>query len=50
VLARILGEALGLPAARFDVRHADTAASGGVGTWPRRNSHADNAPNSPPTS
>src|SRR2546422_1120271 len=33
VLAQILGEALGLPAARFDVRHADTAAvESGVGT------------------
>ena len=28
VLAQILGEALGLPADRFDVRHADTAAGG----------------------
>src|SRR2546427_91720 len=37
VLAQILGEALGLPAARFDVRHADTAAvESGVGTYRSR--------------
>ena len=37
VLAQILGEALGLPAARFDVRHADTAAvESGVGTYGSR--------------
>src|SRR5207253_3370087 len=34
VLAQILGEALGLPPSRFDVRHADTAAvESGVGTY-----------------
>jgi CO/xanthine dehydrogenase Mo-binding subunit len=37
VLAQILGEALGLPASRFDVRHADTAAvESGVGTYGSR--------------
>ena len=37
VLAQILGEALGLPAERFDVRHADTAAvESGVGTYGSR--------------
>src|SRR6266540_1626469 len=37
VLAQILGEALGVPAARFDVRHADTAAvERGVGTYGSR--------------
>jgi len=37
VLAQILGDALGLPAARFDVRHADTAAvESGVGTYGSR--------------
>ncbi|HET7340296.1 MAG TPA: xanthine dehydrogenase family protein molybdopterin-binding subunit, partial [Methylomirabilota bacterium] len=37
VLAQILGEALGLPPARFDVRHADTAAvESGVGTYGSR--------------
>ncbi|PYN39968.1 MAG: hypothetical protein DMD95_23175 [Candidatus Rokuibacteriota bacterium] len=37
MLAQILGEALGLPAARFDVRHADTAAvESGVGTYGSR--------------
>jgi len=37
VLAQILGEALGLPAARFLVRHADTAAvESGVGTYGSR--------------
>jgi carbon-monoxide dehydrogenase large subunit len=37
VLAQILGEALGLPAASFDVRHADTAAvESGVGTYGSR--------------
>jgi carbon-monoxide dehydrogenase large subunit len=37
VLAQILGEALGLPAARFRVRHADTAAvESGVGTYGSR--------------
>src|SRR5947209_3750839 len=37
VLAQILGEALGIPAARFDVRHADTAAvESGVGTYGSR--------------
>jgi CO/xanthine dehydrogenase Mo-binding subunit len=37
VLAQILGEALGLPAGRFDVRHADTAAvESGVGTYGSR--------------
>jgi aerobic carbon-monoxide dehydrogenase large subunit len=37
VLAQILGEALGMPAARFDVRHADTAAvESGVGTYGSR--------------
>jgi aerobic carbon-monoxide dehydrogenase large subunit len=37
VLAQILGEALGLPAARFHVRHADTAAvESGVGTYGSR--------------
>jgi len=37
VLAQILGEALGLPATRFDVRHADTAAvESGVGTYGSR--------------
>jgi carbon-monoxide dehydrogenase large subunit len=37
VLAQILGEALGLPAAWFHVRHADTAAvESGVGTYGSR--------------
>jgi CO/xanthine dehydrogenase Mo-binding subunit len=37
VLAQILGEGLGLPAARFRVRHADTAAvESGVGTYGSR--------------
>jgi carbon-monoxide dehydrogenase large subunit len=37
VLAQILGEALGLPATRFHVRHADTAAvESGVGTYGSR--------------
>jgi CO/xanthine dehydrogenase Mo-binding subunit len=37
VLAQILGDALGLPAARFRVRHADTAAvESGVGTYGSR--------------
>jgi aerobic carbon-monoxide dehydrogenase large subunit len=37
VLAQILGESLGLPAARFRVRHADTAAvESGVGTYGSR--------------
>src|SRR3989442_14169062 len=37
VLAQILGEALGIPAARFDVRHADTATvESGVGTYGSR--------------
>jgi len=37
VLAQILGEALGLPARLFDVRHADTAAvESGVGTYGSR--------------
>jgi carbon-monoxide dehydrogenase large subunit len=37
VLAQILGEALGLPPARFDVRHADTATvESGVGTYGSR--------------
>ena len=37
VLAQILGEALGLPASRFDVRHADTATvESGVGTYGSR--------------
>jgi carbon-monoxide dehydrogenase large subunit len=37
VLAQILGEALGQPAGRFDVRHADTAAvESGVGTYGSR--------------
>ncbi len=37
VLAQILGEALGLPPARFNVRHADTAAvESGVGTYGSR--------------
>ncbi|HEY3189114.1 MAG TPA: xanthine dehydrogenase family protein molybdopterin-binding subunit, partial [Solirubrobacteraceae bacterium] len=37
VLAQILGEALGVPAARFNVRHADTAAvESGVGTYGSR--------------
>src|SRR5262245_61319327 len=37
VLAQILGDALGVPAARFDVRHADTAAvESGVGTYGSR--------------
>ena len=37
VLAQILGEALGLPASGFDVRHADTAAvESGVGTYGSR--------------
>jgi len=37
VLAQILGDALGLPASRFDVRHADTAAvESGVGTYGSR--------------
>jgi CO/xanthine dehydrogenase Mo-binding subunit len=37
VLAQILGEALGLPATRFEVRHADTAAvESGVGTYGSR--------------
>jgi CO/xanthine dehydrogenase Mo-binding subunit len=37
VLAQILGEALGFPAGRFDVRHADTAAvESGVGTYGSR--------------
>ena len=37
VLAQILGEALGLPAARFHVRHADTAAvESGIGTYGSR--------------
>jgi len=37
VLAQILGEALGLPASRFDVRHADTAAvESGVGAYGSR--------------
>jgi len=37
VLAQILGEALGIPAARFDVRHADTASvESGVGTYGSR--------------
>jgi carbon-monoxide dehydrogenase large subunit len=36
-LAQILGDALGLPAARFHVRHADTAAiESGVGTYGSR--------------
>jgi carbon-monoxide dehydrogenase large subunit len=37
VLAQILGDALGIPAAQFDVRHADTAAvESGVGTYGSR--------------
>src|SRR5947209_3496933 len=37
VLAQILGEALGIPTARFNVRHADTAAvESGVGTYGSR--------------
>src|SRR5207249_150241 len=37
VLAQILGEALGLPASRFDVRHTDTATvESGVGTYGSR--------------
>ena len=37
VLAQILGEALGLPADRFDVRHADTSnVESGVGTYGSR--------------
>src|SRR5207247_4097556 len=37
VLAQILGEALGLPPARFTVRHADAAAvESGVGTYGSR--------------
>jgi CO/xanthine dehydrogenase Mo-binding subunit len=37
VLAQILGEALGVPAARFHVRHADTAAvESGIGTYGSR--------------
>jgi CO/xanthine dehydrogenase Mo-binding subunit len=37
VLAQILGDALGIPAARFEVRHADTAAvESGVGTYGSR--------------
>jgi carbon-monoxide dehydrogenase large subunit len=37
VLAQILGDALGLPAGRFHVRHADTAAvESGVGTYGSR--------------
>jgi aerobic carbon-monoxide dehydrogenase large subunit len=37
VLAQILGDALGIPAGRFDVRHADTAAvESGVGTYGSR--------------
>ena len=37
VLAQILGEALGLPARQFHVRHADTAAvESGVGTYGSR--------------
>src|SRR5438128_4809736 len=37
VLAQILGDAVGLPASRFDVRHADTAAvESGVGTYGSR--------------
>jgi carbon-monoxide dehydrogenase large subunit len=37
VLAQILGEALGLPPPRFDVRHADTATvESGVGTYGSR--------------
>ena len=37
VLAQILGEAFGLPARQFDVRHADTAAvESGVGTYGSR--------------
>jgi CO/xanthine dehydrogenase Mo-binding subunit len=37
VLAQILGESLGVPAARFRVRHADTAAvESGVGTYGSR--------------
>ena len=37
VLAQILGDALGIPAARFDVRHADTAlVESGVGTYGSR--------------
>src|SRR5260370_26150068 len=37
VLAQILGEALGIPADRFEVRHADTAAvESGVGTYGSR--------------
>ena len=37
VLAQIVGDALGLPAGRFDVRHADTSAvESGVGTYGSR--------------
>src|SRR5262249_8688924 len=37
VLAQILGEALGLPARSFEVRHADTSAvESGVGTYGSR--------------
>jgi carbon-monoxide dehydrogenase large subunit len=37
VLAQILGQALGLPADRFEVRHADTSAvESGVGTYGSR--------------
>jgi len=37
VLAQILGQALGVPPAKFDVRHADTAAvESGVGTYGSR--------------
>src|SRR5258705_6683102 len=45
VLAQILGEALGLPARLFDVRHADTAAleSGGGTYGPRGTVTAGNA-------
>src|SRR5207247_9422834 len=49
VLAQILGEALGLPARQFDVRHADTAAvESGVGTYgPRGTVTAGNAGHRP---
>src|SRR5260370_32252708 len=58
VLAQILGEALGLPADRFKVRHADTAAvESGVGTYASRGTltagqpadHPPQTPNLPAT-
>ena len=38
VLAQILGDALGIPAARFDVRHADTAAIDSTRVMPKSSS------------